>query len=272
MRNRRKYKPVVHKRKNVTLRYKFKYERRQKIYKIGQFFTVTAVAAFVLFFGYRSLSSFLFCSDCFKIKTIEIRGGKNISVSEISALVPFRKGDNLFKANVSETEENLRQCKPELKKMSIGRVWQGIVVKFEEREPVAFTKIGGERLGLDDENKPFPLRGAFARKTLPEIIAKDDAGRREVLNFLKTFASKAKDVYPKIVRLYPEPVNCVVFELDNGLKIFWGSCEEEKMKPKLDKLAQVLFDAKERFSGVDYVNLCFYDEGRIIVKPKKANT
>ena len=270
MRKGRGRKPVTYRRRNVVLRYKFKYERRQRAYKVGQFFAVTALAAFALFFGYRAVNNFLFRSECFKIKTIEIRGGKNISSSEISALLPFSEGDNIFAAPVAASEDNLRQCKPELKALTVNRVWRGIVVRFEERVPVAFTRIGGERLGLDGENKPFPLRGLYARQTLPEIIAKDESGRREVLDFMKVFAPKAKEIYPKIVLFIPEPVNNVTFELDSGLKIFWGDCDESKIKPKLIKLGQVLFDAGERFKAVEYVNLSFFDSGRIIVKPKKA--
>jgi cell division septal protein FtsQ len=269
---RRGRRPVVYKRKNVVLRYKFKYERRQKAYKIGQFFAIICLVGFGLLFGYRVISNFLFCSDCFKIKTVEIRGAKNISASEIAALIPFRKGDNLFAAPVSETEENLRQCKPELKKLRVNRTWQGVVIRFEERIPVAFARAGGERLGLDDENKPFPLRGMFAKKIIPEIAAQDEAGRKDALNFIKVFSSKAKDVYPKIVKFIPEPVNNMSFELDSGMKVYWGDTSEEKIKAKLTKLSQVLFDAEERFKAVEYVNLCFFDNGRIIVKPKKANS
>ena len=270
MRIQTKRKPVVYRRKNVVTRYKFKYERRQKVYKFGQFIGSVAIAGFLILFGYRVIGGFLFRSDLFAIDKVEIRGGKNISSSEIAALIPFRTGDNLFKAPVSDTEENLRQCKPELKKLVVYRTWKGVVVKFEERVPVAFVRLGDERQGLDYENKPFPLRGMYARQTLPEILAKDDQSRAQVLDFIKAFSVKAKDIYPKIVKFYPEAGNCVTFELEDGLKINWGSCEEEKMKPKLIKLAQVLFDAKERFQAVDYINLCFYEDGRIIVKPRKA--
>ena len=265
-------KAVNYRRRDVVLRYKFKYERRQKAYKVGQFVAVACLAGFVVLFGYRGIRNFLFCSDCFKIKTIEIYGGKNISSSEISALLPFSEGDNIFSAPVCEAQENLRQCKPELKKLTISRRWKEIVIKFEERVPVAFTKIGGERLGLDDENKPFPLRGMYAKKTLPEIAAQDEEGRRRMLDFIKVFAPKAKDIYPKIVKLYPEPVNNVVFELNSGLKVYWGGSEEDRIKRKLSKLNQVLFDAGERFSAVEYVNLCFFDNGRIIIKPRKAGS
>jgi cell division septal protein FtsQ len=270
MRTQTRRKPVVYRRKNVVTRYKFKYERRQKVYKFGQFIGSVAIAGFLVLFGYRVIGGFLFRSDLFSIKKIEIRGGRNISPSEIAALIPFRKGDNIFKAPVSDTEDNLRQCKPELKKLVVYRTWQGVVVKFEERVPVAFVKSGDERQGLDYENKPFPLRGMYAREALPEIVAKDDQSRGQVLDFIKTFSVKAKDIYPKIVRFYPEAANCVTFELDDGLKINWGGYEEERMKSKLNKLAQVLFDAKERFQAIDYVNLCFFEDGRIIVKPKKA--
>jgi len=265
-------KPVTYRRRNVVLRYKFKYERRQRAYKIGQFFAAACLAVFVIFFGYRIINNFLFCSDCFKIKTIDIRGAKNISSSEISALIPFREGDNLFAAPVSATEENLRQCKPELKKLWVSRTWKGIVIKFEERLPVAFTRIDGERFGLDDDNKPFPLRGMFARKPLPEIVSQDECGRRLALDFIKAFAPKAKDVYAKITRFYSEPAGSVAFDIDGGMKIYWGVPDAGKIEQKLNKLNQVLFDAGERFGAVEYVNLCFFDDGRIIVKPKKASS
>ncbi len=101
MRKRRGRKPATYRRRNVVLRYKFKYERRQKAYKVGQFVAIACAVVFGVLFGYRVISNFLFCSDCFKIKTIEIRGAKNISASEISALLPFRERDNLFLAPVS---------------------------------------------------------------------------------------------------------------------------------------------------------------------------
>jgi cell division septal protein FtsQ len=264
-------KPVTYRRRNVVLRYKFKFERRQRIYKFGQFFAIMCLAGFGALFGYHILSNFLFCSDCFKIKTIEVRGARNISSSEILALTPFRKGDNLFAAPVSATQENLRQCKPELKKLSISRAWQGIIIRFEERVPVAFMRTGNERFGLDDENKPFPLRGMYAKKHLPEIVAQDDAGRKDILNFAKVFASKAKDIYPNITKFTSEPAGNVAFNMNDGLKIFWGDCDENKIKPKLIKLNKVLFDAGERFNAIEYVNLCFYESGRIIIKPKKTS-
>ena len=272
MNNRRGRKPVTYRRRNVVLRYKFKYERRQKLYKTGQFFAALCLAVFCVLFGYKVIHSFLFCSDCFRIKNIEIRGAKNISSSEITALLPFREGDNLFSAPVSATEENLRQCKPELKRLWVNRAWKSIIIKFEERVPVAFARIDGERMGLDDENKPFPLRGMYARKPLPEIVSRDEAGRREVLDFIKVFARKAKDIYPKIIRFYPEPVCNVAFDLDNGMKIYWGGSDEDTISRKLNKLNQVLFDAGERFKAVEYVNLCYFENGRIIVKPKKASS
>ncbi len=112
----------------------------------------------------------------------------------------------------------------------------------------------------------------YARIFLPEIVSKDDAGRKEVLDFIKIFAIKAKDIYPKIVRFYPEPVSDVAFDLDDGMKIYWGGSDEGTISRKLKKLNQVLFDAGERFKAVEYVNLCYFENGRILVKPKKASS
>ena len=172
---------------------------------------MAGLAAMLLFFGYRAVDNFLFCSECFKIKKIEIRGGKNISSSEISALLPFSAGDNIFAAPVSSTEENLRQCKPELKKLSVSRVWRGIVVRFEERVPVAFAKIDGELDTLQHaiESLPWVDRARVQRRwpdalvvQVTEQAATARWGATGLLNARgELFLKDARHVPPELPRL-----------------------------------------------------------------------
>jgi cell division septal protein FtsQ len=196
-----------------------------------------------------------------------VHGGKNVSASEITALLPFRRGDNLLKVWLSEAEENIRQCKPELKKIAIRRRWQRVVVRFEERQPVASVRTGGQRLGVDEENKLFPLRGNYVKMQFPEIVAANDNDRKNVLDFIRNFSTPAKNLYGRIAKLYPEPVNDIVMELSDGPKIYWGSVDKDEIRPKLQRLQQVMADAERRFPAVDYINLCYYSDGRILVKP-----
>jgi hypothetical protein len=133
---------------------------------------------------------------------------------------------------------------------------------------VACITINGLRLGLDDDNKPFPLRGPLFKEAFPEIMSQDVDERARLLRFIKVFAPSAKELYPKIVRLACAHANDVVFDLNDGVRVFWGPLEEEKIAPKLAKLNQVFTDSRKRFPAIEYVNLFFYDDGRIIVKPK----
>jgi len=256
----RRYKPV-------TLRSKLKQERRKKLGKLALY---GIAAGFIVLAGWRAwkaANQFLFNSECFRIRVIDIRGTKNVAQSEILALLPFREGDNIFKPLLSETEGNIRQCKPELKDISIRRGWKKIVVDLEERQPVACLMLDGQRLGIDDDNKPFPLRGKLVKEELPEIVNKNDAERKEILEFIRMFAPEAKALYPQVARFGMESVNDIVFEFKDGAKVFWGPPEKNKLKAKLRRLNQVMEDARSRFATYEYINLCYFDDGRVIVKP-----
>jgi cell division septal protein FtsQ len=245
-------------------------ERRQRVRKFTQVFVILGLTTLTGWWVWKTVNNFLFHSEYFTIRRIEITGIRDTSESEIISLLPFRPGDNLFKVWLSETERNLRQCKPELKDISVSRRWQKILVSVREREPIACTYIDGRRMWLDDDNIPFPLKGHLIKASLPEIVTKNEAERREMVRFVRIFSAEAKDLFPRIVRLYPEPVEDVVFELDDDLRIYWGTTEKEKIKLKRERLAQVLADARGRFQGIEYVNLCYMDDGRVLVKPRAA--
>lgn len=252
------------------MRSKFKMERRKRAFKAGKILFALAILCGGGWYGWRAASGFFLGSDNFTIKKIEVRGNKNVSESEIIALLPFREGDNIFKVWLSEARKNLASCKPELKKISLGRRWQKIVVDLTERVPVACVTLEGQRLGLDDDNLPFPLRGQYYREQLPEVTSTVPAERAEALRFIKAFAPAARNVYDGLAGLYVEPFNTIVLDMRDGTRIYWGPLEKDKLRPKLERLAQILEDSKSRFTGLEYVNLNYFDDGRIIVKPRSA--
>lgn len=266
-----KYRPArrrpLRKYKTVTLRSKLKVERRKTA---GKFLLYSSMAAAIFLGGcwaWKTASGFLFGSDNFRIASIDIRGIKNVTRSEIIALLPFREGDNIFSFRLMNTEKNLRQCKPELKSITLSRRWKKVVINIEERTPVAYTLFEGQRMGLDNDNKPFPLRGKWVKEFLPQISNSDESERKAVLEFIKQFSPVAKELFPRVRSVALASVNDMVMELKDGPEIFWGACEKNKFEPKLKKLAQVFEDARARFSRIDYVNLCYFDDGRILVKP-----
>lgn len=267
---RRSYRRPVRRPRNVVLRSRFKMERKQRIRTFSKVTLTLGLSALVVWAVWIGVSGFLFNSDIFRIRKIEIEGNRVISSNEIVALLPFREGDNLFKIWLSQAEDNVRQCKPELKKISMHRRWHRVLITLEERRPLACVMQNGQRLGLDEDNQPFPLRGKLSREPLPEIVATPATDRPEVLRFIALFSVEAKQLFPQIARLSLAPVDDIMFETKDNLRVYWGRVEKDVIRRKLRRLDQVLADAKARFAGIEYVNLCFFDDGRIIVKPLRA--
>ena len=253
--------------KVVKLRSKIKSERRRKM---GRLFLGLAVICACIGGGWwvwNAAGNFLSRSDLFKISAIDVRGCKNVTRSELVAMLPVREGDSIFSFRRAHTENALRRCKPELKRLNVRRGWKKIVISIDERIPVACTFIGGKRMGIDNDNAPFPLRGQWVKAVLPEVSATDASERSEVLRFIREFAPAAKSLFPRVERFTMESLNDIVMELTDGSKIFWGPVEKNKIKAKLERLEQVFDDAGSRFSGLEYVNLCYFDSGRILVRP-----
>lgn len=253
------------------MRSKFRYERRRRAFAAAQYIFLIGLLFAGAWWTYGRVSDYLFTSDHFKIKTIEVAGAKNILQSEILALLPFRIGDNMFRVNVSAAEKNLKSCKPELKDLSVSRTFQGIKVSFRERVPMAFVTVGGKKLGVDADNKPFPLRGEYVNAPLAELVAVTESERRFLIDFLSIFKPAAGELSAQVVRFRPEAVKDVSFDLADGVRVYWGAAGKGDLKGKIERLNSVLSDARSRYGQIEYANLYYYDDGRVLIKPKKGS-
>ena len=263
-------KPVY--RRPVRLRSKVKSEMARKTGTFLGWAIVLVLAVSGVWWGYGKLQHFMENSDCFNIASIEVRGCKNVAQSEIRTLLPFRTGDNLWDVRPGEAEKNIRQCKPELQTITISRGWKKVTVTVCERKPSGFVMVNGEKLGIDGANIPFPLRGAWINARLPEIDASTEGDRREILSFIADFSPVDGKFFDGISRFALEPVNSIIFDIQGGPRIYWGRLETDKLKAKLGKLTQVLNDSATRYSnGLSYVNLSYFDDGRVIVMPALQN-
>ncbi len=265
----RSRRPAPRRSRSVVLRSKFKQERRHRFMKAARFLVVSGVIIFGWLFVWRTATRILFHSPFFAIKSVEISGNRNVTAAELMALVPFRPGDNILTARVAGTQKNLRQCRPDMKSVSVSRGWRKIVVEVRERVPVACVMQNGQRRGIDRDNIPFPLEGPLYRRKLPEITGSTEE-RAMILDFMRTLAGEAKEFYPRVVRYMPEAVSDVALILNDGTRVRWGDTDKNSIRPKLARLYQVFADARARFTAVEYVDLCYFSEGRILVKPAAA--
>lgn len=252
----------------VTLRSKIKKERRKRFGTLVLFILSISVLSGIIWYGGKSAYNIIINAECFKIKNIDISGCKNITKSEILALLPYRKGDSVLCLSFNNIEKSILEYKSEIKNISIRRGWKRLIVKVVEREPVGLVKVNNKLMCIDYENKTFPIRGHLIDESLPEIVYTTENERMEILKFMRLLKTEAKDIYRDIVNFSLES-NGMVFKLKDGLKVFWGIPDKTEIGLKLQWLNRVLNDARSRFQGVEYINLIFINDGRIIIKPKK---
>ena len=146
---RRRYGSSARSRKRVATRSKFKFERRKKAGKFTLYLALLLLSGTFAWWTWKTATNFIYNTDYFKLKTIEVRGLKNIARGEIVALLPFRPGDNLFNINLSDTRDSIARYKPELKRIGLSRGWQKVTVDLEERVPVACVNLDGQLQGID---------------------------------------------------------------------------------------------------------------------------
>ncbi|MDR2425699.1 MAG: FtsQ-type POTRA domain-containing protein [Endomicrobium sp.] len=263
-------------------RKKYSYQRRvvimpnytrssKKGRKLGKLFVYICIFVLICFLAYaggKKLVGYVYASESMTIKEIDVTGCKNVTKTEIKALLPFKIGDNILKINVSEAESKIMEVKPELKDISIKRRWQKVKIKLYERTPEAFIVFGNDVLGIDFEDKPFPLRGFMSGMKIPTIIYKTDAERSEILKFIKIFKPVCDNFFDNIAKIEYSNSHDIVFKTYDGTVIYWGEERPEHMDHKYDKLRRIYADADVKYEHIELIDMSFYEMGKAVVKPK----
>ena len=225
------------------------------------------ILAYGLLHGYMAVRDVVTNSERLKIRTISMDGGKNILSGEIIPLLPFDVGDHILFQDLGKARKNILEIKPELKDIRISRGWESVKVRIIERTPVAVIGEKEARQGVDSDNRLFPLRGAYIKSALPEMVAPTREKRAELLKFIKRYSKRAPALFAETKKLYLISLNNIVIESNDGYKIFWGPYERGAFSNKLKRLKQVLSDAVMRFDGIEYINLSYLSTERVLVKP-----
>ena len=122
-------------------------------------------------------------------------------------------------------------------------------------------------MGIDGDNVPFPLRGQLAQAPVPDMTAAAPEIRLEMLRFMAALSRDARDIAPR-VRWISCEANDILFGLTDGPKVVWGGGEPGTFPGKLLRLREVIADGSKRFTGIECVNLSYFEDGRILVKPQ----
>lgn len=221
---------------------------------------------------YKYSVAYLYANEKFFIDTIEITGCQNVTESEIKQLIPFQIGDSLIKVDLSSSEKELAEYKPELKNVSMNRKWKEkkVLISLQERLPEVFIyDIDKNKIGLDFDNKPFNLRGEMFNMQLPILLCNNEHERENLLNFFKKIKFYLSDLVPEMEDLKYGEVEDIILTMKGKTKIYWGLPKDNKIKEKSEKLLAILKDLSKKYDSIDYIDLSFLDDNKdkVIVKP-----
>lgn len=243
-------------------------KKGRKLRKFFVYLFLFALLCFLIYIGGKKLVGYVYASETITVKEIDVQGCKNVTKTEIKELLPFKIGDNLLKIDLSDAENKIMEVKPELRDISIKRRWQKVRVKLYERTPEAFVLAGKDVLGVDFEDKPFPLRGFMSGMKIPTIIHRTEQERGEILKFIKIFKPVCDDFLDNIAEIKYSNSGDIIFTTYDGAVIYWGDERPEHMAHKFDKLQKIYADAVTKYKELDYIDMTFYGLGRAVVKPK----
>jgi cell division septal protein FtsQ len=258
-------------RKTFVRRTSLKKEKKKSKIKVFRIFLLLLIFAGIGF-GFIKLKQFIFTYEGFNIENIEVTGCKNVTESEIKELIPFKVGANIFEVSLCKLEKEIKEQKPELKKIKISRRWKKILVQLYERTPEVFIKQGDKLVGLDFDNVSFDLRGNMFNMKIPVLEFSTDEERKNLLDFVRNLKQYAQDFISKITKIKYGEFEDIVLETDNNIKIFWGEQNKFDVKNKADKMKLVFFDGIKRFNDtVKYIDLNFLEKNKVIIKLDKTD-
>jgi hypothetical protein len=139
-----------------------------------------------------------------------------------------------------------------------------VIAHLEPRVPLARW----EERGIDKNGVVFTLASP-QWAALPKVISASAASLPALGRWLAEL-SQVNELWPQVVAVSQDPRGDVWLDTQTGTHIAWGVPDTKNVREKARSLVVVLNDAHQRLSGASTADLRFFEEGRVIVRPKTA--
>lgn len=161
-------------------------------------------------------------------------------------------------------EARLRHRFPAVRGVHFDRDFKSnrIIARVEPRSPF----VRWRDAGMDKDGVVFPL-GPGSWSQLPLVTLKTSVSPASVSRFLNQ-VSRVPEFWSQVTAVHDDPRGNFLFDLQTGTQVVWGEPENASASVKAGNLCRVLHDAHEHLGGASVADLRFFDEGRIIVRPK----
>jgi cell division septal protein FtsQ len=218
--------------------------------------------------GYRALNSATF----FRLKNIEVNGGRHVTREEILAIAGVGAGNDLLRMNLRQMGEQLTR-NPWVETVRIRRFFPDTLsIAVSEREPLAVVNMGFIYY-LDKKGVVFKVLNQGDRLDFPvvtgfseEELSTDPAGGKEALRaaceLLKILQEKGAFILADVSEIhYDKGYGFTMYTASGALPVKIGSGD---FAAKLDRFARIYRELMAQQPSLNFIDLDYND--RIVVK------
>lgn len=223
-------------------RVELKLRRRRRFFRIILLIAVLTITAL-----------FMLKSDFFNVATYKVQGNSKLNSESIINASSINKGENIFKINKSQAEENIKNF-PYTKNITIKRKFpRTIIFDVVERVGILQTRsistmllvdIEGfvlEQLDSVDENIPIIMGFDLTNIVIGDNIFLESK-KEEIINFV--LRSNEAELLLKSSKIDITQLDNINIELINGISVAFGTLDN--VKYKLGLLNEILIDIEEK--------------------------
>ncbi|MBI5555170.1 MAG: FtsQ-type POTRA domain-containing protein [Elusimicrobia bacterium] len=215
--------------------------------------------------GYQKIIAGLTTSPRCALAGIEIKNLKYLSQHEILRLANIPSGANIFSLSVKEIEVRI-ESNILVKKAQVDRKWPNrLVISVQEREPLVRIIDNRQEYLLDREARLIKnsLKNPISLPLLSGL-SRYDTRLPALVKFLLSWQKQGGALFPKISNFTMDAAKGLIVQLSNGLTLYWGELDPNKIAEKISRWQQVQDDLNSKGIPLQYIDLRFKN---VVVKP-----
>lgn len=185
------------------------------------------------------ISGFVFLnSPLFAIREVRVEGNERVTSKEITGAARIPGGENIFRVNLKEAAARVRAIPAIKNARAFRRLPSAVVIRVEEREPIALVPGSGGFYALDatgvcigkvEVSAPLPVvTGAGAAPAPGKRL--ESPGYQIAVKVLKAFD---RQLVKRLAEVHVTPYQVVELFTTEGVKIYLGPPEELREKGRV---------------------------------------
>lgn len=177
----------------------------------------------------------VYFSDLLSVDRVEVVGTSTLDPAAVGATADVPLGGAL--ATVDLDAARLRVgALAQVRSVDVTRQWpHTVVVRIEERTPVAAVSLSGELRGLDEDGVVLDALASQdpAATTLPTVEAGREVTSAAMAEAAHVVAALPADLVGRVDHVEVATIDQISLELSDGRTVQWGSAEDSPTKAEV---------------------------------------